>query len=190
MYWEWQSGRPRLREILPADPDITLHQGNTEDITQIRRTSLDESSRMLGVYLNPMGDFGHHEKVLKKKADDYATRLASSKLTTRDIRIFHRSILVPAMRYSLPAVAIDEEALGTVQNRILRVMLQKMHVNGNLPKDDEQLIVDNLAATSNTNTTMPSTDIDDSPLTMTRTWEDVFGRLDQWDWSTNFGRST
>ena len=37
------------------------------------------------------------------------------------------------MRYSLPAVAVDEEALGIVQNRILKVMLQKMHVNGNLP---------------------------------------------------------
>jgi hypothetical protein len=28
---------------------------------------------------------------------------------------------------------------------------------------------------------MPAADIDDSPLTMTRMWEEVFGRLDQWD---------
>ncbi len=28
---------------------------------------------------------------------------------------------------------------------------------------------------------MPAADIDNSPLTMTRTWEEVFGRLDQWD---------
>ena len=48
-------------------------------------------------------------------------------------------------------------------------------------EDDEQLIVDNLSATSNTNTTMPAADIDDSPLMMTRTWEEVFGSLDQWD---------
>jgi hypothetical protein len=48
-------------------------------------------------------------------------------------------------------------------------------------EDDKQLIVDNLAATSNTNSTMPAADIDNSPLTMTRTWEEVFGRLDQWD---------
>jgi hypothetical protein len=133
MYWEWTSGRPQLREILPADPDITLHQGSQPETTKIRRTSLDESSRMLGVHLNPMGDLGHHLKVLWQKADGYATRLAASKLTATDIRIFHRSIYVPAMRYSLPAVAVDEEALGIVQNRILKVMLQKMHVNGNLP---------------------------------------------------------
>jgi hypothetical protein len=48
-------------------------------------------------------------------------------------------------------------------------------------EDNKQLIVDNLAAISNTNTTMPVADIDNSPLTMTRMWEEVFGRLDQWD---------
>jgi hypothetical protein len=80
---------------------------------------------MLGVYLNWMGDFGYHLKELNKKADGYAMRLAGSKLTAVGIRIFHRSICVPAMRYSLPAVAIDEEALGTVQNRVLKVMSQK-----------------------------------------------------------------
>jgi hypothetical protein len=48
-------------------------------------------------------------------------------------------------------------------------------------EDDEQLIVDNLAAISNTYITMPVADINDSPLTMTRTWEEVFERLDQWD---------
>ena len=31
MHWEWQSGQPKLREIHPADPDITLHQGINEE---------------------------------------------------------------------------------------------------------------------------------------------------------------
>ena len=88
---------------------------------------------MLGVYLNPMGDFGHHLSVLRKKADGYASRLQTSKPTATDIRIFHKSIYTPAMRYSLPALAVDEEELGQVQSRILRTMLQRMHVNSNLP---------------------------------------------------------
>jgi hypothetical protein len=42
---------------------------------------------------------------------------------------------------------------------------------------------------------MPADDIDDSPLTMTRTWEEVFGRLDQWDvvdklWALHLKSST
>ncbi|KAI2501729.1 hypothetical protein MHU86_12735 [Fragilaria crotonensis] len=133
MYWEWESGRPRLRKIQPTDPTIQLHQGSQTSTTAIRRTSVDESTRMLGVYLNPNGDFGHHIKQLRQKSERYASRIATSRLTATDIRIFHQSIYIPAMRYSLPALAVDEEELAGVQHRIIRTMLQKMHVNGNLP---------------------------------------------------------
>ena len=52
-----------------------------------------------------------------------------------------------------------------------------------MSKTTNQLIIDNnLAATFDTTyIIMPVADIDDSPLTMTRTWEEVFERLDQWD---------
>ena len=135
MYWEWEHGRPRLRETTPLDRGVCLSQGSSMDGIKlpIRRTSLGESTKMLGVYLNPMGDFGHHLTVLKKKADMYASRLQSSRLTASDIRTFHRSIYIPSMRYSLSVLAINEEELGQIQARILRVMLQRMHVHGNLP---------------------------------------------------------
>jgi hypothetical protein len=45
----------------------------------------------------------------------------------------------------------------------------------------KQLIVANLEATTDTNHTMPADNIDDSPMTVTRTWEEVFRRLNQWD---------
>ena len=48
-------------------------------------------------------------------------------------------------------------------------------------KSTKHLIADNLAATTDTNHTMPSDNIDESPMTVTRTWEEVFRRLDQWD---------
>jgi hypothetical protein len=45
----------------------------------------------------------------------------------------------------------------------------------------KHLIVHNLAATTDTNHTMPADNIDESPMTVTCTWEGVFRRLDQWD---------
>jgi hypothetical protein len=45
----------------------------------------------------------------------------------------------------------------------------------------KQLIVGNPTATPESNQTMPADDIDDSPMTVTRTWEEVFRRLNQWD---------
>lgn len=47
MYWEWEKGRPRLREITPTDPTIRLQQGsNVSATTEIRRTRLHESTRI------------------------------------------------------------------------------------------------------------------------------------------------
>jgi hypothetical protein len=116
MYWEWESGRPRLCKTQPTDPTIQLYQVSQASTTAIRRTSVDESTIMLGVYLNPNGDFGHHIKQLRQKSERYASHIATSRLTATDIRIFHQSIYIPAMRYSLPALAVDEEELAGVQH--------------------------------------------------------------------------
>jgi hypothetical protein len=88
---------------------------------------------MLGVYMNPLGDFGVHLKQLRKKADTLAIQLMSPKLSAEGVRIFHRTIYVPSMRYGLAAVAIDEEELGSVQSRILKSILQKLNVQSTLP---------------------------------------------------------
>ena len=131
--WEWNLGRPVLRKIIPTDPTIRLTQGSSTDPHEIRRTSLDESTRMLGVLLNPMGDFTDHLKSLKLKADTFARRIRSPRLTETDVTIFHRSIYVPAMRYSLAAVAANEEELTAVQSQITRSILQKLHIRSTIP---------------------------------------------------------
>ena len=131
--WEWEKGRPSLRPILPTDPQIQLRQGNSPQLSTIKRSTLDESHRMLGVLLNPLGDFGDHVRQLKKKADTFAVRLLSPRLTSADVRIFHRSTYVPAMRYGLAAVALDEEILGQVQSKVVQSMLKKLHVQSTIP---------------------------------------------------------
>ena len=131
--WEWEKGRPHLRRVEPQDPTISLQCGTETSKIPVRRTSLEESTRMLGVLLNPLGDFTDHLKHLKRKADDYASRLLSPRLTTKDIRIFHRSIYIPSMRYSLATIAADEESLAPIQSKILKVMLQKLNVSSTIP---------------------------------------------------------
>ena len=132
--WEWEKGRPVISPIKPTDKSIHLYHGDDTDTRiLIPRTKPSDSARMLGVYMNPLGDFGAHIKQLKKKADTFAIRLMSPKLSAEDIRIFHRTIYVPSMRYGLAAVAIDEEELGSVQSRILKSILQKLNVQSTLP---------------------------------------------------------
>jgi hypothetical protein len=89
MRWEWQSGRPILRPIKPTDPALSLHTGqDSHHKTPICQSSLDSSSRMLGVMLNPMGTFSDHITVLKKRADEYARRLLSPRITSSGASIF------------------------------------------------------------------------------------------------------
>jgi hypothetical protein len=127
--WEWTNGRSVISPVKTTDRDVRVYQGtNTQDASIIRRTALDESTRMLGVLMNPLGDFGPHIKYMKKKADVFATRILSPRLSASDVSIFHRTTYVPSMRYGLAAVSIDEEELGTVQSRIIPAILKKLNV--------------------------------------------------------------
>ena len=54
-------------------------------------------------------------------------------MTPSDVRIFHRSIYRPAMLYSLPAVAVDEELFAPVQSKILASILNGIGVSRTIP---------------------------------------------------------
>ena len=132
--WTWTNGRPVIRPIMEKDRDVRVYHGNNaQDASKIKRTAPDESTRMLGVLMNPLGDFGSHLKQLKKNADIFATRISSPRLTSSDISIFHRTTYVPSMRYGLAAVAIDEEELSKVQSRIIPAILQKLNIQSTIP---------------------------------------------------------
>ena len=83
--------------------------------------------------MNPIGDFSAQIKVMKTKADSFASRILSPRLTAKDIRVFHRSIYIPSMRYGLAAMAVDEEELAPVQSLVIKSILQRMGVQSTIP---------------------------------------------------------
>ena len=135
LYWDWKHGRPVARPITPEDQSLELTtQGNTEIEHQIKRLSLDKSSRIIGVHhLSPDGNFSDQIHILKDKADQFAIRLQSPKLTPRDIMTFHKTTYAPSMRYVLPTLVLDEEELAPVQSQILASILQKLGYSSKLP---------------------------------------------------------
>jgi hypothetical protein len=134
MFWDWKNGRPSLRPIDSTDPTLTLvTQGQTNESSTIKRLPLNKASRILGVYLAPDGNFSEQLGVLKEKADSFAIRLRTPKLTPRDIQTFHQTMYAPAMRYVLPCLAIDEEELEPIQTKVLKSMLQKLGYSSKLP---------------------------------------------------------
>ena len=124
MHWEWRHGRPHLRPRNITDPEISLHTkiGDFDDTSAtIRYTPPSESTRILGVLLNPLGDFTTQIRVLREKSDKMATQIRASRITTTHIHTFLRSMYVPAMAYALPAIAADEEALAEIQTNMMSV---------------------------------------------------------------------
>jgi hypothetical protein len=85
------------------DPPVQLSQGGDPTPTVIQRHPPSHSTRMFGVYLNPMGDFTDHLQTLKKKANELSRRILSPRLTAADVSILHRLVYIPSMRYSLAA---------------------------------------------------------------------------------------
>jgi hypothetical protein len=133
MYWTWKNGRPILQPPSPTDPGITLTSGfESQKRHSIHRAPLTQSTRMLGVHLNPLGDFSQHLQIMKKKADNFAIKLRSPKLRASDVRLFHRTVYIPSMCYSLPAIAANEEELSQVQSKVLPALLNGMGVSSKL----------------------------------------------------------
>ncbi|KAI2493079.1 hypothetical protein MHU86_21463 [Fragilaria crotonensis] len=93
----------------------------------------DRFNSNAGSPFKPDGDFTDHLAALKEKADTFARRLRSPRLTEMDVAIFHRSIYIPSMRYSLAALATNEEELSKVQSQISRVILQRLHIRSTIP---------------------------------------------------------
>jgi hypothetical protein len=137
MYWDWKQGRPQTHDVDMNDNSLHLTtQGNHTGVpTLINRVPLDKASRLLGVYLSPNGNFSSHFKVLQAKADTFSIRLHSPKLSPQDVLTFHRTMYTPAMKYVLPALAVDEEELAPIQSKILPVMLQKLGYSSKLPTE-------------------------------------------------------
>jgi hypothetical protein len=82
---------------------------------------------MLGVWLSPTGNFAKHLEVMKAKADKFSIHIRLSRLTPTGIRTFHKTMYFPSMRYSLAALAVDEEELHQLQTKIVQVPRSILH---------------------------------------------------------------
>ena len=133
LYWQWHDGRPECRVTKSDDPPLTLKSGPNPIPQPITCRSTTDANRTLGVFLAPNGNFSKHLHVLKTKADRFSVRLRSSRLNHHDVRTFHSSMYKPSMRYSLPALAVDEEELEQLQTKIMPTMLQKLGASSTTP---------------------------------------------------------
>jgi hypothetical protein len=73
-----------------------------------------------------MENYRKEGEFLLNKANQYATRLAASNLNEMDTFIFHRSMYVPSMTYSLPVTMLDTEVLNKIQCQAVQAILTSL----------------------------------------------------------------
>ena len=138
LYWEWRHGRPKLRDYKDTgDPPIKLKtqwlsQSNSEGAT-IKYTAPHMSTRLLGVHVNPLGDFTQQLQELRKKSNTMANQLHSSRITPTHMQTFLRTMYAPSMLYALPLVQVDEDELASIQTSMMAVALQKLGASKTTP---------------------------------------------------------
>jgi hypothetical protein len=80
LFWEWESGRQKLRKQAPEDhPRISLQTSDTDRKSITKRIPPEESSRMLVIMFNVLGNFSDQKEIGKKFADSFEVRLSSPK---------------------------------------------------------------------------------------------------------------
>jgi hypothetical protein len=136
LHWEWNCGRPTIYHRKDDDADITLETRSTGTPTTsvIKYNSPNKSTRILGVYVNPLGDFTEQLDMLRRKSDSMAIRTKFSRISPENIMlVFLRTMYAPSMLYALPAMATDEENLAPVQSLMITTALQKLGASKTTP---------------------------------------------------------
>jgi hypothetical protein len=115
VYWTWENGHPQMMTMIECPGIISLTSGNVPIYTVIPRLEVWEARRTLGVRLAQDGNYRKEAAFLLNKANRYAVQLSTSRLSEMDMFIFHHSMYVPSMMYSLPVMTIAMKILNKIQ---------------------------------------------------------------------------
>ncbi len=134
VYWQWVNGHPQMAPTISCPGIIALTSGKVPNYTVIPRLEVWDAQRMLGVRPTPDGNYWKEGDFLLNKVNQYATRLAMSRLSKLDTFIFHQSTYIPSMTpYSLSAMAFDTKTLNKIQSKAVQAILNKLGVSKSFP---------------------------------------------------------
>jgi hypothetical protein len=101
LQWEWKQGRPTLYRRQAEDANISIITKSTGVPTTsvIQYNPPNQSTRILGVHLNPLGDFTDQLAILKKKSHQMSTRIKSSRISAENMHTFLRTMYAAQQCY-------------------------------------------------------------------------------------------
>jgi hypothetical protein len=133
-HWNWKGGIPYL-ENPPQSAQLRLTEGsNLNRPVNVPQKSVHDTYRTLGAHISPSGDNRESYKVLLAKAQDYQTKIASSKLPREAALLSYNIYLLSKLGYPLPALTFTEAQCHTLQSPTLLAFLPKIQLNRHIAR--------------------------------------------------------
>jgi enamine deaminase RidA (YjgF/YER057c/UK114 family) len=121
--------------IPPNELNIKIEVTDDDGVKQtIKQLATDESQKLLGVMKNPIGNQQDEVLRLRRKSDQFATKMNSHLLTRADAILAYEAFYVPAMRYSLGITSINQMDFELIQSSATTAFLAAMGYNRNMPR--------------------------------------------------------
>jgi hypothetical protein len=111
---------------------IVDHEGNEKQIKQLPATT---SQKLLGVMRNPIRNQQDEIQRLQDKSSKIATNINSFALSRTEAKLAYEAFFIPAMRYSLAIMSINQVDFETIQRKTTMSLLAFLGYNRNMPRE-------------------------------------------------------
>jgi hypothetical protein len=115
IYWQWVNGHLQMTTVIDCPGIIALTCRTVPNYTVIPRLEVWEAQRTLGVNPALDGNYQKEAEFLLSKANQYAVQLSMLCLSEMYTFIFHQSMYIPLMTYSLLVTTIYVNILNKIQ---------------------------------------------------------------------------
>jgi hypothetical protein len=136
-WWFDPAGKPHMRtekELQELGIAMELRQSENGEVCNIIHKDCREAHKTLGPLICPDNKNTEEFGRLLIKGNKMARNVTGSKLYKHDAFVLYRSIWIPSMVYSLPAVYLTRVQLEKVEAKMITAILPKMGYNRHLER--------------------------------------------------------
>jgi len=135
---KWGKGRRKFERTHEIFPPLKIHQGmHSQQFENIKIEDPTIARRMLGVYASPDGNSRMQTTILRKKSEQWKTRVSSHYLNSYDTLMSYKQGLMKQLEYPVGASMVTDKNCAHIQSPALNACLQK---NGIVSTIDRTII--------------------------------------------------
>jgi hypothetical protein len=132
----WQYDSQGTASLCPTTESVLeITDSETQQRVQVPQIGPSEAYKYLGVHISFDGNMSAQKQAILEKCRHFQYVFAQSQLSHTNMQMCYRTVFGPAIRYVLPATAMDEQFLDKVQRPIITLVLAKMGFNQHMPCD-------------------------------------------------------